>query len=318
MAEKFPVGLALNETFQFVLHRWTTILRFGLVPLLLAIVVTMALAYGLLDISGLQALENDNDAFARIGDYLHLPVALTVLVALAGVMALAFILAGFMASVYRLVALGEDTPGWYNVRIDGPALRVFFANIILNAITTGIVLVGMLIASMVTGISVWGALGAFADLFRLVAEAEASGTEPDPAVVLAVLAPIRTMALGYLFALVPMIYVNIRLSPFLAGSAAENRLLLAGSLALTKGNFWSLFGFHALLLLSLMALTIVFQLVVGIFDVLSELPSGGAFALVAAIAGAISFLISFAFQLFTMGIQLAGNAIVYRRLKTGA
>jgi hypothetical protein len=317
MTVRFPVGEALNETFQFALHRWSAILRFGWAPLAIAIAISLGLVFSILDIAALEAVEDPN-ALLNFGQFVRVPAPVAVFLAIGGVLLISLIMAGFMASIFRLVALGEDDGRFFNLRLDGPAFRVFFAQLILNVINYAIYAAGLIVASALTGISIGSAFGVISEFFRIVSEAAASGTDPDPSEVGEKLAPIGLFFVGGLFALLPMIFVNIRLSPFAAGSAAENRLLLLGAFRLTHGNFWPLLGYYVLLFVALMVIGVVFQIVISIIDVLSALPAGGAFSLISVIAAFIGIAASVAYQLFVLGLQLGGQGIVYRRLKTGA
>ena len=314
MAEKFAVGEALNETFQFALHRWGSVLRFGWAPIALALAVTFGLAWTVLDIEALRAAEENPDGLSNIGDWLNVSAPAAIALVLIGSVIVSFILSGFMASVYRLVALGEERPGFVHLRFDGPAQRVFLANLIQSLINIGICAAAFLVASVTSGISPGDAFDAFGEIMRIVSE---SGGEVDESAFGESVAPAGLFFLAILYAVLPMIYVNIRLAPFLSGSAAENRLLLLGAFRLTAGNFWSLFFFYFLLTISLAVIVFAFQIVVGILDTLSALPSSGVFALIGYIAGAISFIATIAFQVFTYAIQFGAQGVIYRRLKTG-
>ena len=314
MAEKFAVGEALNETFQFALHRWGSVLRFGWAPIALALAVTFGLAWTVLDIEALRAAEDNPDGLSNIGDWLNVSAPAAIALVLIGSVIVSFILSGFMASVYRLVALGEERPGFVHLRFDGPAQRVFLANLIQSLINIGICAAAFLVASATSGISPGDAFDAFGEIMRIVSE---SGGEVDESAFGESVAPAGLFFLAILYAILPMIYVNIRLAPFLSGSAAENRLLLLGAFRLTAGNFWNLFFFYFLLTISLAVIVFAFQIVVGILDTLSALPSSGVFALIGYIAGAISFIATIAFQVFTYAIQFGAQGVIYRRLKTG-
>ena len=314
MAEKFAVGEALNETFQFALHRWGSVLRFGWAPIALALAVTFGLAWTVLDIEALRAAEDNPDGLSNIGDWLNVSAPAAIALVLIGSVIVSFILSGFMASVYRLVALGEERPGFVHLRFDGPAQRVFLANLIQSLINIGIYAAAFLVASVTSGISPGDAFSAFGEIMRIVSE---SGGEVDESAFGESVAPAGLFFLAILYAVLPMIYVNIRLAPFLSGSAAENRLLLLGAFRLTAGNFWNLFFFYFLLTISLAVIVFAFQIVVGILDTLSALPSSGVFALIGYIAGAISFIATIAYQVFTYAIQFGAQGVIYRRLKTG-
>lgn len=318
MAEKFAAGDALTETFRFALNRWFTVLRLGWAPMLMVGLIIIAMTMLIFDFEVLKAAEDDPEFLLNFDEYLKVSVPVAISLGVLVSILISLIMAGFMASVFRLVSLGEGQPGFVHIRFDGPAFRVFFAQIILTVINYGILFGGMLIGSMITGISLGAAFGSISEMFRIIAEASANGSEPTPESLGEAVAPIGLFFIGFLIAAIPMIIINIRLAPFVAGSAAENRLLLAGSFALTKGNFWSLFGYYLLFMLSLMVVYIIFSIVIGIVDLIASLPNEGAFALLAMGATVISLLLSVAYQIFTIALQLGSQGIIYRRLKTGA
>ncbi len=318
MAEKFAVGEALNETFQFALNRWGTVLRFGWAPMALVLAISFGLAWSILDVKALEAAEENPEAIFQFGQFLKMPVLAAILSAVAGSLLIAFILSGFMASVFRLVSLGEERPGFVHLRFDGPAQRVFFANLILSLINFAIYAAAFLVASIATGISPGAAFGAVSEFFRLLSESAASGGQVDPADIGESVAPFGLFFIAGLFALLPVVFVNVRLAPFLAGSAAENRLLLVGAFHLTAGNFWGVFFYYVLLIVVMMLIVFVFQIVISIVDALSALPSNGVFALMGYLANAVAFIATVAYQLFVYAIQFGGQGVIYRRLKTGA
>lgn len=318
MAEQLRIGDALNETFQFAVQRWLTILRLGWAPLLMAMLISTVVAMGIFDFAALRALEDDPNGLLQFADYVRLPIPAAILLGVLAMVAVSLIVSGFMASVFRLVALGEEQPGFFNIRVDGPAMRVFVAQWIITAIICGIFLVALLVGSLLTGITMSAAFGSISEFFRIVAESAAEGTQPAAQTMRESVAPMGLFGVAFLLSIIPMIFVNIRLAPFMAGSAVENRLLLAGSFSLTKGKFWSLFGYYLLLALSLMAIGIIYNIVFSIVDVLTSLPAGGLFGIIALLANLFAIALTLAYQIFTMALQLGGQGIIYRRLKTGA
>ncbi len=317
MAEKFATGEALNETFQFALNRWGTVLRFGWAPMALVIAISLGLVWSILDMKALEAAEENPDVIFQVDQFLKMSIPSAILLALAASLLISFLLSGFMASIFRLVSLGEERPGFVHLRFDGPAQRVFFANLILSLINFAIYAAAFLVASVSTGISPGAAFGAISEFFALLSESAAAGGEIDASDVGESVAPMGLFFVAVLFAMAPMIFVNVRLAPFLAGSAAENRLLLVGAFRLTAGNFWGVFLYYVLLIVAMMVIVFVFQLVIGIVDALSALPSSGAFALIGFLANAIGFVATIAYQVFVYAIQFGGQGVVYRRLKTG-
>ena len=318
MAEKFAVGEALNEIFQFAMHRWGSVLRFGWAPMAIVIAMSFGLVWTIVDINALETAEDNPEILFESGKWLKTSWETAIGLVVIGSLAMSFILAGFMASVYRLVALGEERPGFVHLRFDGPAQRVFIANLILSLIIFGIYAAAFVVASATTGVSPGDAFGAVGEFLRIVSEAAEAGGQVDESAFGESIAPIGLFFMAFLYAALPAIYVNIRLAPFLSGSAAENRLLLLGSFRLTAGNFWRLFGFYFLLTIVMMVIVFAFQLFVGILDALSGLPASGLFALIGYIANAIAFIATIAYQVFVYAIQFGAQGVIYRRLKNGA
>lgn len=318
MAEKFLTGEALNETVQFALNRWGTVLRFGWAPMVIVLGVSLGLAWTIFDLNALEAADDNPEIIFQFDQYLKMAPSSAILLGVAGSLLISFLLAGFMASVYRLVALGEERPGFIHLRFDGPAQRVFIANLIQSLINFLIYAAAFFVASLTTGISPGDAFGAIGEFFRLISQAAESGRQIDPSEIGDSVAPVGLFFVAGVFAMLPAIYVNIRLAPFLAGSAAENRLLLLGAFRLTAGRFWSLFFYYLLLIIVMMIIAFVYQLLIGIVEALSGLPSNGVFAVIGYFASALGVIATVAYQLFVYAIQFGGQGVVYRRLKTGA
>ncbi len=317
MAEKLAIGEALNETFQFALNRWGTVLRFGWAPMALVLIVSFGLVWSVFDMNALNGLEENPEAVLQLDQILRMPVSAAILLAGAGSLLISFLLAGFMASVYRLVALGEERPGFVHLRFDGPAQRVFIANLIVALINFSIYGAAFMIASMSTGISPGAAFGAASEFFQLLLESAETGGQIDEAAIGESVAPFGLFFVAGLFAILPVIIVNVRLAPFLSGSAAENRLLLVGAFRLTAGNFWAVFFFYLLLFVVMSLIAFIYQLVIQIVGTLGALPSSGIFALIGVIATALWVLATVAYQVFVYAIQFGGQGVIYRRLKTG-
>lgn len=317
MQNKLSVGEALNETFQFAVNRWPAILRFGWAPVVMAMLISVLLAVVLIDRKAIQAMEDGTQTLGQFTDILSVPGPAAFVLVLGAGLAILVLMSGFMANVYRLVALGENPDGLVHLRFDGPAMRVLAASVVLNILNFGLYLVALLAASLMTGISLGDAFGAIGEFMQLVINAAQSGQPVNPEAIGDSVAPFGLFGVAFVLFIIPFVYLNVRLAPFVAGSAAENRLLLMGAFQLTKGNFLPLLGYFILLFGALILLSIVFQIAVGIFDAVGSL-SGGAFAPLAFIAGLISLGLSFVYQLFTMALQMGGQGIIYRRLKTGA
>ena len=197
---------------------------------------------------------------------------------------------------------------------------MFWAQVVLAIINHSLYGIGFLAAATIAGQSPLESFGAIFRFFTIVLAAAESGAEPDPDQLLMLVDHIGVFALAGLLTMIPLIFVNVRLAPFVAGSAVENRLLLFGAFNLTKGQFWSIVGFYILLLLMLMVIGIAFTLISSIFEVLAALGSGGdgILALVGFVFAALLFVSYILYQSFIIGVQFAAPAVMYRRLKTGA
>lgn len=307
-----PAGEVLNEAFQFGLRRWGTVLRYLWLPVILS--AAIALGYGALAFENTQGLDGGVAGLSlRISGFIAYPLGAVVFAVCL------FLYAGFMASIFRLVAIGEELDGFFHLRTDGPAVRVFWAVLILNVLSFAILGVSLLFSLAVTGQSLDAVLNGMREFFVLAASSSASGDPVSPAALEQLAEPMSVVFLSILGALVPLIYINVRLAPFAAASAVENRLLLFGSFQLTAGSFGSIFVVLLLVMISLFALSIIIELAATIFRILGsgigEL--GGAVALVGSILLLAAFTIAFLYQIFSASVQLSTQAVIYRRLKTG-
>ena len=314
-----PAGDVLNEAFQFGLRRWGVVLRFAWAPLLLSI--TSVLGFGALVVDW-QGVENDGDPMALMDfdNYWRLSPLVAAFLGFAVYMVCVMLYAGFMASIYRLVALGEDRPGFFQLRADGPAVRVFWAMVIHGVLGMAVYGAALLAALAATGQSAGDVFTAMGSLFIDVMRAESAGETIAPARFEAAADEFGAFFLSMVFSIPPLAYLHTKLAPFAAGSAAENRILLIGSFHMTRGRFWSILGALFLMGMLLFVVWMVVELVAGIFNLISMMfiGFGGAAAIVGAVVGLVAFAVSLFFQFFSIAVQLSIQAIIYRRLKTGA
>ena len=317
MSQKVPVGDVLNEAVQFGLHRWATVLRFAWLPFVISIGLFLGyviVAFG----TAVLTMESGESDWETIKSAMQFSVPVMIVLGII-VYAIAILLyCGVAASIFRLVALGEERPGIFQLRVDGPAVRVFMAYLIISVI--GIVIWGaaFTIALNMSDES-WGSVGtAFMRLIEWAAATEANETT-DLEAFSALADSLKAFGLAFLIAIIPQIYVSVKLAPFPAGSAAENRLLLFGSFGMTFGHAWSIFFIFVLFIIFMIVLTIIYELAMLIFQMLAGVlvVQGGLFALIAAAIFIGIFIVSVFYQLFIVALQMSIPAIIYRRLKTG-
>lgn len=318
MSTKLPIGDTINEAFQFGLHRWGSVLRFAWLPVVVSMVVLLVTMLAIFDFAAFP----DTDAeigSVETGDILRFPLPITVILGLVAYILMFLLFSGVLASIYRLAALGEDRPGVFQLRMDGPAKRVFFAFVILALVNFIVWSVSVTIGLSITGSS-WGEIAnGFRQLIESPTLAEfdgnlAVGNNQDFA------ALIEVYFFSSLLAIIPLLYVNVKLVPFAAGSAAENRLWLIGSLVKTTGHFWSMIGVIILLFIALIVTSIVFQVVMIIVMMLAGafVAQGSGLAIVGAILFFAMFPASIWFSAFFYAVRLSLPAIIYRRLMTDA
>ena len=317
MSHPLPAGDVLNEAFQFGLRRWGTLLRYVWLPVVLSAALVFLYFQTVFNTGAVEAA--GDSGLSDISAVLQVPVFIAVLLGIAVFAACLFLYAGFAASIYRLVALGEERTGFVNLRTDGPAVRAFWAILIMNLLGLAIMTVAFFLSLALTGQSLGAVSTALQEFLALAEAGAASGEAVPPAAMEALAEPLSVIFLSVVLALLPLIYVNVRLTPFAAGSAAEDRILLFGAFQLTAGRFWPVFLVALLTFLFLLALSLITGIAAEIFELLGQALAnfGGAAAAAGFIAFAVAFGISIAYQAFATAVQLSVHAIIYRRLKTG-
>ncbi len=317
MSQKLPIGEVMNEAVQFGLHRWATVLRYAWVPGILSMVLFGAYFVSILDVAIFSA-DYEATSFDEFKDILRVPWQSAIAGAVVIYLIAGLLFSGVAASLFRLVALGEERPGLFQLRLDGPAIRVFFSYVIVMVLTTAIWGVAFLGSLSINGESISSLIGSFQSLMELIASAD-TDSDAGMAAMSDMMGPLKVYGMTFLLAAIPMIYVSVKLVPFPPGSAAENRLLLLGSFGMTFGHFWSIIGVYILFILFMMVIMIIYSLADSVFQMIALLliGQGSFFALVGLGVYLLVAAAAIFYQLFMIALQTAVPAIIYRRLKTG-
>lgn len=316
MSERIRAGDILTEAFQFGFYKWPSVLRYALVPIIVILLATFGAAFMVFDMEAMQALENNPEAdWGDVKALLRVSPAVAILIGVGIAVLTMLVYCGFFASVYRLAALGEERPGVFQLRFDGPAQRVFAALIILNLLNYAVLLLFAFVMLILGGSGFGDFFRAWPAFFSMVEAASADPSYQPAAEELAQLQPLGSFFTGMFLAAPVLLYLNVKLTPFAPGSAAENRLLLFGAFRMTSGHAWSIFGTLILFVLAMLVMSILYMLTMSFLELMASI--GGSMAFIGMIFNAISLAAGIAYQIFVLGVQLSLQAIVYRRLKTG-
>lgn len=303
----------LNEAFQFGVSRFWTIIRCVLLPYLILIVGIAIIAASLIDFQAIMDMAQGGLAEPEdIGGFLDLVFRtnfwLTVFILYLASLVLMLPLMGGMTSLYRLVGLGEEPGGWFNLRFDGPMWRLVIATIIFTAIQYVLSGIGFGIAYALNPQAGAGIGEMIAVFQNMDFETGAVGYEPDPA---AIGALFGFFFLGWLITLILSIAILTRLAPFTAATACENRLMLLSSWSMTKGNFWPILGAYIMMILGFVVLQIVYGLLTLVIQMIVTVAGVG---LLTVAYNIIDFAVNMALAAFMLGVQIAFAASIYRKL----
>ena len=310
MSEKMPVTDLLNESFTFGLRRFFTVLRCLFVPYLILIVGLCIVAVGLLDFDAISRLENNDmpepESFEDVMGIINSVFRGTWQSALAVFFVAATVLSlplyGGIASIFRLVGLGEEPGGWFNLRLDGPMWRTFFSWLIIG-----------ILQNLFFGIGLAVAYGMNPDMFAFFADLEALEDDPTPLFGL-----LGSLFFAWFIFLLLSMFVFTKLAPFPAASACENRLMLVNSWSRTSGHFWTILGGYIMLVLALTFANMAFQILTsvlqGVFTAVSAMGGEAMVGIMVAFVTLVILVASLAFTVFTTGVQMAFPAVIYRRL----
>ncbi|WP_306250020.1 hypothetical protein [Parvularcula sp. IMCC14364] len=310
MSEKMPVTDLLNESFTFGFQRFFTVLRCLLVPYIILIFGLIIVAVGLLDFDMISRLESDimpepesfEDVMAIVNSIFRgsWQSALGLFVLAATVLSLP--LYGGIASIFRLVGLGEEPGGWFTLRLDGPMWRTFFAWLIIGILQYVFYGIGFLIAFSMNP-----------EMFDFFQNLDRLDDDPTP-----LFGFMGGLFFAGFLALILMMFFFTKLAPFPAASACENRLMLVNSWSRTKGHFWTILGGYIMLVLALFFANMAFQILTsvlqGIFTAVSAMGGEALMGIMVLIVTIVVLVATIAFTVFTTGVQMAFPAVIYRRL----
>lgn len=317
MSDKMKVGQVVNEAVRFGRYRWGAVIRFGWLPALASVLLLIAYCAAVLDLEHLQAVDSGEQTL-NLESLMSVPVSVAFGLGFLTYLVMGLLFSGVYASIFRLVAMGEERPGFFHFRMDGPAIRVFLAYLILTVIGFAIWIGAIGIGSIITGGDPFAVVSQLGQVFR---EAIAVGEtyEPSSELTVALAENLEPYGVGMLIAFIPMIYISIKLFPFPAASAVEDRLVLIGSFRMTFGHWWTIFLSALLMAIFLMIAILIFELASSIIQMIAEfaLTQGGALTGIGALLLIAMFIVSLIFNAFVYSVQFAMHAIVYRRLTTG-
>ncbi|MEO1014145.1 MAG: hypothetical protein AAFX08_03050 [Pseudomonadota bacterium] len=315
MSDRIRAAQIASESIEFGLRRAPTVLRVVWAPFLLSALIIGGVVGLVFDpewVAASGASGAAEPAGRGFADALKVPLPVGVAAFAAVALMYGVLYGGVVADISRLVARGEDEGRFVNVRIDAVARRTFAAAAIMWLANLAIFLVALAAAQLVTGVSASTALQDY-----LSVQLNPDGASGQPMQQNARLAAaLGFFGVAFLAYLPPSAWLAAKLSPFVAGTAIENRLIPRKSFALTKGGAWSIFGGLILLIGAWVLIGVVISIGVAVVDGVAALLAsiGGPVAFAGAALSFISALGQAAFQLAAFGAQTAFGAIVYRRL----
>ena len=319
MSHPIAVGDTLTEAFQFGLKRWGSVLRFCWLPGLLSVVIFAVVLAIIVDVEYLWTVR-EAGAEEESGEFFRTSAPIAFLLILLAIPAVTFLYSGAATSIFRLVSLGEERPGIFQLRTDATTVRTFWAFIILNLINFGIFLCVFFIVLMMIGVNVGSVFETLFALFNVASENANGDALSDPFFTASSIEILTALLSTLIISLLLIVYPNVRLAPFVAGSAVESRVLLVGALSLTRSRFWSIFSVMLIMVVALMLMSTIVELASGIIEMIamSLQNFGGAIGIFGGLLLVGLGVVGIIVQTFYLGVQLGLQGIIYRRLKTGA
>ena len=135
MSSRIRVRSVVGEAFRIGAERWPAFLRFFWLPTLLSALLIGGLMWGMIDFRSAEAA-GPVATLEELQQFIRAPLPV-----FAALLALAYLIAfilqsGGLASFFRLVVLGENRRGLFQLRADGAARRVLWSFAIIVVIET--------------------------------------------------------------------------------------------------------------------------------------------------------------------------------------
>ncbi|MEM6414725.1 MAG: hypothetical protein AAF720_08725 [Pseudomonadota bacterium] len=317
MSARLPIGDVANEAVQFGIAHWITVLRFAWLPYLIGGMIVAASLFLTFDLTAFSSTAVNSMTIDEFMEAARYPLPILAIVFLIVGLVFTFLTAGIFSNIADFVVIGDKRGGFVHLRTDGPTQRVFHSYVISGLISLLIVSLAAVVALLITGKDLQPIIVAFKELAAYSAQAT-PGQQPPQDIIDASLEVGGFFGLLVLLSSIPLFYTSIKLTPFSAGSAIENRLILFKSFSMTTGHFWSIVLSIILILLFL----IVVQMIYSLADIVlngaaTYFSSQQGTALLAVVFTVISAIAAVVVQVFSMTVQAALQCIIYRRLETG-
>lgn len=316
MSHPIQPGAVLSEVFSFPVQRWGTIARLSFLPLILTVVLILGTISQLFDFDKM----GDMAEIKSMSDFnavMKYNAFITTMAFIALWFVAIFLYSGYAASIMRLIVLGEERRGWLYLRADDVAYRVFLASLIATVLYVGIFLIVMMFAFGMSGSKIGDLLAASsAEFTNGSSQSHDALSSSDLSKAITHFLP--AMLGGIFVYSIISGYLAVRLVPFLAATAATNRVAFLKSFDLTKGHFWSLVGVMFMAMLAMFLIGMAYQIVASIFSTMAELGDTPFLGWIAVIAMIFQLALVAVYQIYTIGVQLALPAVLYRNLQTGS
>jgi len=312
VSEKIRVGAVVGEAFEVGAKRWPALIRFFLLPVLVGGLLFCGVMAGMIDFAALRAETHVEDlqSFEKLLR-VPLPVFIGFFTAVQAVFLL--LISGGAASFFRLVAIGEDRPGLAQLRLDGPAWRVFWSLAILLLISAAIYAAAIAAAASVTGQSPATWLQEMFDFMR-TATADGGDAQLSHEKARELFEKLSPLMLAAGFAFIPMLYVGVKLAAFPAASAVEDRIALFQSFGMTFGHWWSILFSFILCAVAIVILLIVVGISLAVLHGVGVALLHGPSHIGGLLVIAVAAILSIGLRLVIAAVRLALPAIIYRRL----